>query len=54
MKASRLLHLLLLLQTRQRISSSELSQTLEVSRRTILRDVEALSMEESPCCRAPD
>ncbi|MGV2854550.1 helix-turn-helix transcriptional regulator, partial [Glutamicibacter sp. AGC13] len=48
MKASRLLHLLLLLQTRQRISSSELSQTLEVSRRTILRDVEALSMAGVP------
>lgn len=48
MKASRLLHLLLLLQTRQRISTTELSQTLEVSRRTILRDVEALSTAGVP------
>lgn len=43
MRASRLLLMLLLVQNRGRMTSDELATELEVSRRTILRDVEALS-----------
>jgi predicted DNA-binding transcriptional regulator YafY len=43
MRAARLLDMLLVLQRRGRLTARELGKVLEVSERTILRDVEALS-----------
>jgi len=43
MRASRLLRMLLLLQNRGRLTSAQLAAELEVARRTILRDVDALT-----------
>ncbi len=43
MRASRLLRILLLLQNRGRHTSAQLAAELEVARRTILRDVDALT-----------
>ncbi len=43
MRAARLLQILLLLQNRGRLTCAALSMELEVTRRTILRDVDALS-----------
>ncbi|MGH9136016.1 MAG: helix-turn-helix transcriptional regulator [Acidimicrobiales bacterium] len=53
MRASRLLSLLMLLQSRGRMTASELASELEVSVRTIYRDLEALSAAGVPVYAEP-
>ncbi|HET9920976.1 MAG TPA: YafY family protein [Ktedonobacteraceae bacterium] len=48
MRADRLLSIMMLLQTRGHITARELAQRLEVSERTIYRDLEALGMAGVP------
>jgi predicted DNA-binding transcriptional regulator YafY len=53
MRASRLLQILLLLQNRGRLTAGQLAQELEVDRRTILRDVDALNEAGLPVLTQP-
>ncbi|MEZ5192184.1 MAG: HTH domain-containing protein [Nocardioides sp.] len=53
MRASRLLLMMLLLQNRGRMTSEQLAEELEVSRRTILRDAEALGAAGLPIIVQP-
>ncbi|MGK8490574.1 helix-turn-helix transcriptional regulator [Nocardia asiatica] len=53
MRASRLVQLLLLLQTRGRLTAPELARELEVSVRTVYRDIEALSAAGVPVYSEP-
>ncbi len=48
MRADRLVNIMILLQTRGKMTTAALSQTVGVSRRTILRDVVALSTAGVP------
>ncbi|MFC7583026.1 helix-turn-helix transcriptional regulator [Nonomuraea antimicrobica] len=53
MRASRLVTILLLLQTRGRMTAHELAERLEVSVRTIYRDVESLHSAGIPSTATP-
>ena len=53
MRANRLIALLLLLQTRPKVTASQVAQELEISERTARRDLEALAMSGVPIYSTP-
>lgn len=53
LRASRLLHTVLLLQNRGRMTAGELAGELEVARRTVLRDVDAMTEAGLPIVTFP-
>jgi len=53
MRASRLVSILLLLQARGRLTAAQLADELEVSVRTIYRDVESLHTAGIRCTATP-
>lgn len=53
MKISRLISIILLLNERKRVSANELSELMEVSKRTIYRDVEAINLAGIPVYSIP-
>ena len=53
MRADRLLSLLMLLQSRGRMTARQLARELEVSVRTIYRDIDALTVAGVPVCAEP-
>ncbi|HDJ7512707.1 TPA: HTH domain-containing protein, partial [Staphylococcus aureus] len=53
MKISRLISIILILNERKRISAHELSELMEVSQRTIYRDIEAINIAGIPVYSIP-
>ncbi|MDT4146335.1 HTH domain-containing protein, partial [Staphylococcus aureus] len=53
MKISRLISIILLLNERKRVSAHELSELMEVSQRTIYRDIEAINIAGIPVYSIP-
>ncbi|MCS5347973.1 YafY family transcriptional regulator [Staphylococcus aureus] len=53
MKISRLISIILLLNERKRVSANELSELMEVSKRTIYRDVETINLAGIPVYSIP-
>ncbi|HCD4041468.1 TPA: HTH domain-containing protein, partial [Staphylococcus aureus] len=53
MKISRLISIILILNERKRVSAHELSELMEVSQRTIYRDIEAINIAGIPVYSIP-